>query len=324
MDSIAAPIGDIQFPTVTACQSEKRQPDRWAFLETVLNFVKLSYDLRIESRQRVENVREDFRFLIKFIGDNLKGWSMFNHITRFQPILNDCEASNQIHIIDSISNLTSSKKLSILNLFQLPLTYFSVENNLEEIIVYGLNISSEDLDMTCKTSKCKKKHSFASGAIQWLCTMTQMEPENMAFGSFVTKFLPEMEYFGYDGSKRMGIISNTRYCKKLTKEEKLLSNFFTQLSGMLGLKQNEIISLHDLSVIFGILPEDIMEQLTILVKNYYLYAMCQENSDFVFVDEMECIGHWISFLEDGNYSGNYDISTSGKFPSIYQQKMALK
>ena len=41
MDSIAAPINDIQFPTVTVCQNGHRQPDRWAYLETVLNFVKL-------------------------------------------------------------------------------------------------------------------------------------------------------------------------------------------------------------------------------------------------------------------------------------------
>ena len=44
MDSIAAPINDIQFPTVTVCHNNQRQPDRWAYLETILNFVKFSQD----------------------------------------------------------------------------------------------------------------------------------------------------------------------------------------------------------------------------------------------------------------------------------------
>ena len=37
VDSIAAPIDLIQFPTITVCHEESRQPDNWAFLETVLN-----------------------------------------------------------------------------------------------------------------------------------------------------------------------------------------------------------------------------------------------------------------------------------------------
>ena len=37
LDSIAAPISMIQFPTVTICQDEYKRPDNWAFLETILN-----------------------------------------------------------------------------------------------------------------------------------------------------------------------------------------------------------------------------------------------------------------------------------------------
>ena len=37
LDSIAAPINMIQFPTVTICQDEYKPPDNWAFLENILN-----------------------------------------------------------------------------------------------------------------------------------------------------------------------------------------------------------------------------------------------------------------------------------------------
>ena len=39
MDSIAASIEQIQYPTVTACREEFKLPDNWAFLETILNNV---------------------------------------------------------------------------------------------------------------------------------------------------------------------------------------------------------------------------------------------------------------------------------------------
>ena len=39
MDSIAAPIEDIQFPTVTVCQDEFKEPDNWAAIEAILNNV---------------------------------------------------------------------------------------------------------------------------------------------------------------------------------------------------------------------------------------------------------------------------------------------
>ena len=39
VDSIAAPIDQIQFPTVTICQDEYKRPDNWAFIETILDNV---------------------------------------------------------------------------------------------------------------------------------------------------------------------------------------------------------------------------------------------------------------------------------------------
>ena len=39
LDSIAAPVTSIQFPTVTVCQEEFHPKDHWAILENILNFV---------------------------------------------------------------------------------------------------------------------------------------------------------------------------------------------------------------------------------------------------------------------------------------------
>ena len=126
MDSIAAPIDDIQFPTVTVCQDEKRQPDRWAFLETILNIVQFQYDCIIfesftdgflwndrclwgveDGIEKDQNVRQDFRFLIKKITDNMKGWTMFNSKTKQENILRDYDYGTK-YVIEWTANLTET------------------------------------------------------------------------------------------------------------------------------------------------------------------------------------------------------------------------
>ena len=93
VDSIAAPIDSIQFPTVTICHDEKRQPDNWAFLETIFNSMHFEcitsaytrhnrdgteyWHLPLPYCNTTEKVREDFRFLVKGLAEQYKGW-LFN------------------------------------------------------------------------------------------------------------------------------------------------------------------------------------------------------------------------------------------------------
>ena len=55
LDSIAAPISLIQFPTVTVCQEEYKPADNWAYLEKILDNVAFGEDCK-----RTKKVRNDF------------------------------------------------------------------------------------------------------------------------------------------------------------------------------------------------------------------------------------------------------------------------
>ena len=78
MDSIAAPIEDIQFPTVTVCQDEFKEPDNWAAIEAILNNVAFTCKENPRSWDKVmpceatENVRNDFQFLINSVVEIFK------------------------------------------------------------------------------------------------------------------------------------------------------------------------------------------------------------------------------------------------------------
>ena len=67
LDTIAAPINEIQFPTVTICSNEYEIPENWAFTETLLNLVAFSCgssDYEV-CHNETAKVRKDFAFLIK-------------------------------------------------------------------------------------------------------------------------------------------------------------------------------------------------------------------------------------------------------------------
>ena len=79
LDSIAAPVTSIQFPTVTVCQEEFHPTDQWAILENILNFVAfecadypeiaLEDFLTLPSCNETAKVKEDFQFLVTFVTD---------------------------------------------------------------------------------------------------------------------------------------------------------------------------------------------------------------------------------------------------------------
>ena len=91
LDTIAAPISQIQFPTVTVCQNDLKQPDRWSLIEKVLNFVSFECQLSHiyagnfayeNDCNLTQHVRNDFDFLIKKVADDMKKWTMFHPSTK--------------------------------------------------------------------------------------------------------------------------------------------------------------------------------------------------------------------------------------------------
>ena len=58
LDSIATPIQEAHFPTVTVCPHEKNAPDNWSFLEKFLNALDFSTENSQFEKFRLEVVNE--------------------------------------------------------------------------------------------------------------------------------------------------------------------------------------------------------------------------------------------------------------------------
>ena len=76
LDTIAAPIDDIQFPTVTVCNDYiVNPPDNWALLENLMNLINFDCRSAIDvDCTSSDLVKKDFEFLIESTTDGLKKW----------------------------------------------------------------------------------------------------------------------------------------------------------------------------------------------------------------------------------------------------------
>ena len=59
LDSIATPIQEVQFPTVTVCPHEESPPDNWSFMEKFLNAIAFTGDNAI-----TEDIRSDIEGIL--------------------------------------------------------------------------------------------------------------------------------------------------------------------------------------------------------------------------------------------------------------------
>ena len=113
MDSIAAPIKDIQRPTVTVCPDENTLPDNWAPIEVIANYLSFActnskYQAYIPGYEQLPlcnstmNIRQDFQYLIEAITKDLKKWMI-------DPTLREShESYGSSEVYDTIEKVASA------------------------------------------------------------------------------------------------------------------------------------------------------------------------------------------------------------------------
>ena len=133
MESIAAPIEDIQFPTVTVCQDEFKEPDNWAAIEAILNNVAFTCKENPRSWDKVmpceatEKVRNDFQFLIKSVVEIFKTKVLGDKQTLNSPLYAKelQEISEDKEFLSKIFQLFNESKITKEEFDQLPIRGFS-------------------------------------------------------------------------------------------------------------------------------------------------------------------------------------------------------
>ena len=327
LDSIAAPISMIQFPTVTICQDEYRPPDNWAFLETILNNV--AFECGNDECKETFKIRKDFDNLIKSVVNSLKGWLM-NPTYKTTPVYDvlvnrpwesDPKLSTIITYYENqILGLMENGKISKNAIFQLISTKkFAKTNSIQS----ELESLSEDIDyynynspvpptidtFHCNTSKCEENAKLLDQAIRFLLVVMNIEPKQ-PFSSFLTSFAHISDAFlCFKPKKHVSLSKSDIYklkdffsfiepdCKNIKGKKLDMHGYFEQLSKIVGFSENELVSLYDLPAIVSNL--NLSNILAPSFSQFFLYSRCRGLSDWK-PDEIkrrmqECLDSWKGF-----------------------------
>ena len=332
LDTIAAPIADVQFPTITACSDG--QPDNWAFLENVLNNIAIECGT-VEECKRTIQLRDDFKYDFEDVCGKFENYLYVDNFQdSHQLIVNYTFLASWLHSPDFIASMrtilqkTENQTFKVLDLYGLPSKYLAMGNyGIEEFKTY-LN-DSEYLSSVAKlgyvenflpeycpnfTEECKKVQAM------WKLTY-MMTNARLRFGSFIKNLVQFRGFASFGMKNKIGDISNKYHldaysdvCRTLPVREKNLHIYFKSLAKIVGFRDSEAVSLHDLPAMLSAYAD--IENWPPVMNQVFLYALCEEEGgnsgndyDYVVVEGgisigtfdlgASCITEWNDFLFHG-------------------------
>ena len=338
LDSIAAPIELIQFPTVTVCRKEFKPPDNWVLLENILNNVAFecylngvwSGDGQFHACNETENLRQDFEDLINPVAKIFKNWA-YNPDYADIPLLQYADPDgitllNYQQLETEVTNQVINKTLSIKLLQDLAYNCTACKASIEEVLSIYTDLPEFGLfsnnEFICSKRCESMKANIIKKALQHLGNMVYIDYQQ-PFGSFMVNFahLDKTQSQTFDTTETPALTRDL--CKLLKPKDKLLHEYFKQLSRSIGLNESELISLYDLPAIVATL--DFIDIESPKFPQSYLYSRCnmkpnytkdnEENcqtfwcqikADLRWDDVKKCQDYWTSFINNPT-TGNYRI-----------------
>ena len=290
LDSIATPIQEVQFPTVTVCPHEHSPPDNWSFLEKILNMINVSDS---NSRNDITNP-----ILTKLL-DNLEDKYRSNPENPLWTSSSDdpFELNFNHNFLVEISKSVCNKNFSISDLRKA----FVGGQNLNDVItnLLRLDLSGEEFMNLkyCDSNKCCDnmiKQPFLQGIVSagyflHSASSTIVNNQKLSLGSFLVNFanltheeigiadvMTFWSLFNLDSKLDSRFMD--KYCQKTSTRDKFLQNYFKDLGIVLGFEANHSLSLFDLPSIltstfnYKEFSSDTSEQ---HVRDTFLYSQCE-------------------------------------------------
>ena len=317
LDSIAAPIENIQYPTVTVCRREYKAPDIWAMLEIVLNTIDINN----------QDVRKDFDYLFFKVAESFKSWlisTKSSHLkeTILKPTANlDYESKQIAHLVAngtlSYNDLKKIMKASVgatfyphiiklMDEFGFNILEYDYETNDNQNGFLWDNYNEDDLssktdsrfgDDICNSSYCQK---ILNGGFNIEATVIAMDnmmgvkPYGLYFGSFLATLLPSLDLMSFKLDD-LNSLHNTR-CLKLKDVENQFHAIFSDLSKSLGFNESEAISIFDIpSMMAFVKYSDLLYETK--YNQAFFHSRCKIHANSYFrEDTRSCLALWTAYL----------------------------
>ena len=318
LDSIAAPIENIQYPTVTVCRREYKAPDIWAMLEIVLNTIDINN----------QDVRKDFDYLFFKVAESFKSWlisTKSSHLkeTILKPTADlDYESLQIAHLVAngtlSYNEMKTIMKASVGANYQ----YLGIVDLLD---AFGFNILDSDYDTNenqygflwndnyeygessntnslsgddiCNSSYCQKILNSGfniEATVNAMDNMMGVDPHGLYFGSFLAAVLPNLDLMSFKLDD-LNSLHNTR-CLKLKEVENKFHAIFSDISKSLGFNESEATSLFDIpSMVAFVKYSDLLYESK--YNQAFFHSRCKIHADTYFrEDTRSCLASWTAYL----------------------------
>ena len=289
LDTITAPIDEVQFPTVTACADS--QPDNWAFLENVLNNVALDCHSQ-EGCLKTKEVRDDFGYMLERIGTDFEEYLFIDHFNDSRKLVNDMLGLNIRNfdiVARAILEKTEKKEFKVIDLYGLPAKYFGMKghaigdfiNHLNESErlsnIYNHGYSDSLLPTYCPTSTEACKNVSA----MWKLTYT-LATSPLKLGTFLNNMVHNHGFVSFDMKnkikdveKRFKLGQYSDVCKTMVKKEKDLHEYLITLAKSVGFEESEQVSLYELPALLS--QATSIDNWPPVMNQLYLYTLCQKD-----------------------------------------------
>ena len=315
MDSIAAPIKNIQRPTVTVCPDEDTPPDNWAPIEVIANYLSFActnseYQAYIPGVDLLplcnstKHIRKDFEYVIKAITRDMTKWMVDPALQVSHEEVRGDSSMNEL--IWKVAEAITDGKVDRHLVENLPSDYFGIDANIKSILKSLINETDVDYSFfynyyynnynedkaNCTSNECLATLKQFYGIVE---AMYEANPSpNLPFGSLLSWFLPqEYEQFSND-VKILGMNSLDVDSYFIEQKQAYLNahNLFTELTKYYGFKANESISLFDIPAIMS----ENKEKEKVRASNSYAFYMTQNN--ITQAELSRCYNVWNAYSVD--------------------------
>ena len=278
LDSIASPIHNVQFPTVTICTEDHYPVDNWGPIEKLLNHLAFEcYDSRkdpfpncsesVSLRTNFDQVIRDMqKEMLKIIGNTSS--IMF--------------LSDPINLI-SLENGLGSNNLSINGIENAMIAEFAKTTVLKEFLQNTFSWKGSSVSTTIDPNiRNKAKKLYVLG-------MTMLNTDQkMPFGHFTSHFA-DLSTLSLSEDKW----SNLEVCSKATSMDKRLHDYFQSLSRMMGFNDSVNVSIFDIPSMLANL--DNFKTILQVIKESFTFTQCQQNNqNFAFEN---CFFQWNQYVK---------------------------
>ena len=283
LETISAPIEEIQFPTVTVC--DNKPPDNWGPLEKVLNSPDFECSNPTSNCTELsKQIRKDFEFLVvSLLETYIELLNKTNYKTLIEAAMfkDEIEHYNTSGIIDIVSevlkeghyedlkNLAFHKFangsrtllvcptrgnydcLDCMDRLDLEPCYSIITMEIKSL--FQANYTTSDTFLDCTSEICRYYQEHAARIL----ILLRWTRHGVPFGSFITQFI-HLNNFKSFGSCRHDLCDCYTEmlinCTKLNENEKKLHEYFALLSKSFGFNESELLSLYELP---GMLADDL-------------------------------------------------------------------